>query len=95
LGAYAALTRLPTPLRAPAAVVGEYLRRRHLGARLVPSGAARRTLIARLAGLGIAGGAVCDALIAATAEAHGQELIALDRRAAASYARLGVAARLI
>lgn len=39
---------------------------------------------------GIAGGAVYDALIAATAAEHRAELLSWDRRAAANYERYGV-----
>jgi predicted nucleic acid-binding protein len=39
---------------------------------------------------GIAGGAVYDTLIAATAAQHGAELLSCDRRAAANYERYGV-----
>ncbi len=40
---------------------------------------------------GVVGGAVYDALIATTAAAHGGTLISNDRRAQATYERLGVA----
>jgi hypothetical protein len=48
-------------------------------------------LIAELANLGIAGGAVYDALIAATARGAGGTLLMCDRGARLTYERLGVA----
>jgi toxin FitB len=49
----------------------------------------------RLGGLGLAGGAVYDGLIALTARAAGAELISLDRRAVATYHQCGAVARLL
>ncbi len=48
-----------------------------------------------LAQLRIAGGAVYDALIAATARAHDATLLTLDRCATIGYDRLGVPYELI
>jgi predicted nucleic acid-binding protein len=39
---------------------------------------------------GITGGAVYDALVAATAAEHDAELLSCDRRAAATYERFGI-----
>lgn len=50
----------------------------------------RRTLVERLAGLSISGGAVYDAVVAATADHHGRALLSCDGRAARTYDRLGV-----
>ena len=47
-------------------------------------------LVGRMAAAGISGGAVYDALIALTVEAHGGTLVSLDTRAAATYSRCGV-----
>jgi predicted nucleic acid-binding protein len=54
-----------------------------------------RALIPRLVELGIGGGASYDALVAATARAAGATLVSCDRRAAATYERLGTAFRLL
>jgi predicted nucleic acid-binding protein len=45
--------------------------------------------------LGIAGGAIYDALVGATARAHGLLLLSRDRRAKATYDLLGVRVHLI
>ena len=90
LETYAVLTRLP----APAGVSAE------IAARLLKGNFARRilptprglplSLLAELSSLGIAGGAVYDALIAATVRAANIQLVTADRRAAATYERMGV-----
>jgi predicted nucleic acid-binding protein len=79
LESYSVLTRLPEPFRAEPALVAEYLRESE-----------RRELVGRLAGLSIAGGAVYDALVAATAVHHGHRLLTCDARAMTTYERLGV-----
>jgi hypothetical protein len=48
-------------------------------------------LVDELARLGVASGATYDALIALTAAGDGRVLLTRDRRAAATYSRLGVA----
>jgi predicted nucleic acid-binding protein len=47
-------------------------------------------LLGRLAQLGIAGGAVYDALVAAAAVEHGLPLVTRDRRATETYRALDV-----
>jgi predicted nucleic acid-binding protein len=47
-------------------------------------------LLARAAELGIAGGAVYDALVAETARRAGTTLLTRDRRAIAVYEKIGV-----
>jgi predicted nucleic acid-binding protein len=91
LETYSVLTRLPEPQRAAPALVAEYLREDFSGKRLSLPDGARRGLLDRLAGLSIAGGAVYDALIGATAEHYGYRLLSCDRRAEPVYARLGIA----
>ena len=54
-----------------------------------------RDLIQDLAQLGIAGGAVYDALIALTARSVDGALVTRDTRAAATYARLRVSVEMI
>lgn len=90
LETYSVLTRLPEPFRATPSLVAEYLREDFSGARLVLSEEDRRTAIERFAGLGIAGGAVYDALVGHTADCHGRSLLSCDRRAARTYERLGI-----
>jgi predicted nucleic acid-binding protein len=87
---YSVLTRLPEPLRAEPQLVAEYLRDDYPGRRMILPKSQRRAWVARLAQLGIAGGAVYDALVAATAAHNGYRLLSCDRRAAATYERLGV-----
>jgi predicted nucleic acid-binding protein len=48
-----------------------------------------------LARLGVAGGAVHDALVGAAARAHGQPLLSRDRHAWPIYDALGVEVRII
>ncbi len=90
LESYSVLTRLPEPLRAEPKLVAEHLREDYPGRRMVLSESERCKLIAWLAQLSIAGGAVYDALVAATAAHHGYRLLSCDRRAAATYERIGV-----
>jgi predicted nucleic acid-binding protein len=90
LETYSVLTRLPEPQRAAPGLVAEYLRKDYSGKRLSLPDASRSGLIDRLAGLKIAGGAVYDALVGATAAHHGYRLLSCDRRAKAVYERLGI-----
>ena len=90
LESYSVLTRLPEPLRAEPKLVAEYLREDYPGRRMILPEPERRALVTRLARLSIAGGAVYDAIVAATAAHHGYRLISCDRRAASIYNRLGV-----
>lgn len=96
LEAYSVLTRLPERVRAPAELVRQYLEEANFGAVWVGlSGEQQRTLLLRLPALGIAGGSVYDALIAATAAVHEAKLLSLDARAAVVYERLGTAYELL
>ena len=52
--------------------------------------AALRLALGRLEELGVSGGATYDGLIAMTAAAEGATLVTLDKRALATYARVGV-----
>jgi predicted nucleic acid-binding protein len=90
LEAYSVLTRLPEPLRAEPSFVSEYLREDFSGERMVLPQPERRSLVQRLAGLSISGGAVYDASVAAAAEYHGRTLLSCDRRAARTYEKLGI-----
>lgn len=90
LETYSVLTRLPAPHRAEAEVVRDFLRTRFTRPYLGLSPKAHREFVLALPDFGIAGGAVYDALAAATAAAHGAELLSCDRRAALTYERCGV-----
>jgi len=93
LETYSVLTRLPAPHRVAAEVAAMYLRLRFSGEPLVLPASAQRSLVSRFASMGIAGGAVYDALVAATAAHHGVVLVTLDARAEPTYARIGVTSR--
>jgi predicted nucleic acid-binding protein len=88
----AALSRMPEGQRLAPAVVLEWLQLR-FGSRwlALPAAAARRALRTAVEH-GIRGGALYDALIAATAGHHGHTLISADRRAAPVYSALGAQA---
>jgi len=86
---FSVLTRLPPPARlTPAAalrlIAASFPNGRFLGARRAG------LLLARLAGLGIAGGSVYDALVGAAALEHDLTLASRDRRALGTYRELGV-----
>ena len=86
---FSVLTRLPAPARrGPKAVqrllADNFPATRYLGER------AASDLLERLAGLDIAGGAVYDALVGATAAHHDLLLLTRDRRAADTYRALDV-----
>lgn len=87
---FSVLTRLPDPHRVSASDAHSAIAALPWQVIQLP---ADRVLavIAELGRRGIVGGAVYDALIAATATAHGATLVSHDRRAQATYERLGVA----
>jgi predicted nucleic acid-binding protein len=86
----AALSRMPEGQRLSPVVVLGWLERRFPTTWLtLPAAATRRGL--RIAvDSGIRGGALYDALIAATAAHHKYALVSADRRAAAVYGAVGV-----
>ena len=88
------LTRLPSPHRRTPAAVARLLAHNFPGSRFLSAEGAQR-LHARLASLGIAGGAAYDALVAATAAEHGITLATRDRRAAQTYRALDIDFELI
>lgn len=91
---FSVLTRLPPPARRTPAAVAQLLARNFPGSRFLSAQGAQR-LHARLAELGIAGGAVYDALVAAAAAEHGITLATRDRRASETYRALQVDFELI
>jgi predicted nucleic acid-binding protein len=90
LEAYSVLTRLPEPFQIASSEMAAYLGARYPGSRLSLPDSERRGLVARLAQRRIFGGAVYDALVAATAAHHGCRLLSCDRRAAKTYEGLGI-----
>lgn len=91
---YSVLTRLPGDARLvphDAAVLLE----QNFGPPVLVDEATTRTLASVLAPLGIAGGAVYDALIALAARGAGMTLATRDRRATSTYGALDVDVELI
>ena len=86
---YSVLTRLPPPARRRPGEVARVLAHDFAASRFLDPGA-NQALAARLAGLGIAGGAVYDALVGAAARHHGLPLATRDARAASVYRALEV-----
>jgi predicted nucleic acid-binding protein len=86
---FSVLTRLPPPARRSASTVWQLIVRAFPDSRHLPEQAAA-DLPERLAALGIAGGAVYDALVGATAAHHHLPLASRDRRAADTYRLLDV-----
>jgi predicted nucleic acid-binding protein len=93
LEVYAVLTRMPAPHRVAGPIVGDYLRRSFPDGPLTLPHARQARLIDELVRLGISGGASYDGVIAIVAKHHGRELVTLDRRARATYDRVGVGVR--
>jgi predicted nucleic acid-binding protein len=90
LESYSVLTRLPAPGRVSPAAAAQLLTRAFAGRYVALSVDEQEALVSELSRLGIMGGAVYDALIAATAMRHGLTLRTLDERAAATYDAIGV-----
>lgn len=86
---YSVLTRLPGDLRLTPADAAKLLAAR-FSPPLLLARARLAKLPATLAGLGIAGGAVYDALVALAAAEHGASLATRDARAVATYELVGV-----
>lgn len=86
----AALSRMPEGQRLAPAVVLEWLERRFRTRWLGLSAAHARRSLRTAVEHGIRGGALYDALIAATAAHHGHTLVSADRRAAPAYWAFGV-----
>lgn len=85
---------MPPPNRRTPQAVARLLAHNFPGSRFLSTQGAER-LHARLAELGIAGGAVYDALVAAAAAEHGITLATRDRRAAETYRALKIDFELI
>ncbi len=87
------LTRLPSGLAQPLGRVSEALARLFPEAPLQLPASRYHDLLEALGRSGLRGGAVYDALIAATAAHHGATLLTLDGRASSTYAVVGAAVR--
>ena len=85
---YSVLTRLPGDLRLSGADAVRLLTARFEPPLMLSAKAGRR-LPETLAGMGIVGGAVYDALVALAALEHGAELATRDARARDTYERVG------
>jgi len=93
--AYSVLTRLPPPHRAPADLVAAFLAERFPEAPLVLPARAHLELVEMSARNGLAGGAIYDALIAATARHAGATLLTRDQRARSIYEGMQVRYELV
>jgi predicted nucleic acid-binding protein len=91
---FSVLTRLPPPNRRTPRAVARLLAHNFPNSRFLSAHGAEQ-LHARMAELGIAGGAVYDALVAAAAAEHGITLATRDRRAAYTYRVLDIDFELI
>lgn len=86
---YSVLTRLPGDARLSASDAARLLDARFTTP-LTLSGQAARVVHATLSGLGLAGGAVYDGLVALAAKEHGMALATRDARARGTYDAVGV-----
>ena len=91
---FSILTRLPAPARRGPGAVARLLAHNFPASRFL-SGDGAAELLASLGPLGIAGGAVYDALVGAAAAQHGLTLLTRDHRAVETYRRLNVAFALL
>lgn len=92
---YSVLTRLPPPHRVTAEVVVGYLVEKFSEPWLTLSAAEHSTLLREASAKGITGGALYDAVIAATARKAGATLLTRDHRAIRVYDALDVPHRLV
>jgi predicted nucleic acid-binding protein len=90
LETFSVLTRLPPPHRVAPEVVHALLTRQFRQAPLVLPARAHRDLLDESLRLQIRGGAIYDALIAATARGAGATLLTRDQRARRIYEVMGV-----
>jgi toxin FitB len=81
---------LPPPHRAPPGLVAAFLVERFTEPPLALPAREHLRVVEQAAGGGITGGAIHDALIAATVRHAKAHLLTRDRRAAATYERFGV-----
>lgn len=93
--ATSSLSRMPRGQRVAAGVVRSALEAMFPGDWLAPAPAESRAALATAVAADVRGGALYDALIAATAAAAGVRLVSLDRRALPVYARMGADVELL
>lgn len=86
---FSVLTRLPPPARRLPGDVSRMLTHNFPHSRFLDS-RTQRALTNRVVELGIAGGAIYDALVGAAANQHGLTLVTRDRRAIPTYRSLDV-----
>lgn len=84
------LSRMPEPYRMMPTVVMDALDRISTSPWLALDAASQHACLRRAVAEGLSGGALYDALIAATAREHGARLISADRRARDAYEAMGV-----
>lgn len=95
LESFSVLTRLPVPHRASADVVEAFLSERFADPLLTLRERDYRGLLSIAVAAGLVGGAVYDALIAATARRADALLLTRDRRALPTYEKIGVRYELV
>lgn len=86
---YSVLTRLPAPQRLSAATALRLIETNFPETRRLPA-SSLSGLLSELAGHGIAGGSVYDALVGAAARHHRLRLVSSDARAMSVYRLLGL-----
>jgi predicted nucleic acid-binding protein len=91
---FSVLTRLPPPSRRTPAAVQRLMASNFPHSRFLDASATAK-LLEELAAVGIAGGAVYDALVGAAAREHGAGLATRDRRALETYRALAVRVEVI
>jgi toxin FitB len=84
------LSRMPEPLRVTPRVVLDGLAHDYPAPWLTLTGLDQQAFLGRAVDAGLRGGALYDALIAATAREHGATLLSADRRAQEAYEAIGV-----
>jgi predicted nucleic acid-binding protein len=95
LESYSVLTRLPPPHRFAPKLVGELLAAHFPGPPLTLPGRQQKSLIAFAIEANVTGGAIYDALVAATAKQAGATLLTRDRRAIPVYELVGASFRFV
>ncbi len=86
------LSRMPERLRVTARVVLDGLAHDYPSPWLTLTGLDQQAFLDRAVDAGLRGGALYDALIAATAREHGATLLSVNRRAREAYEAIGVEA---
>jgi predicted nucleic acid-binding protein len=89
LETFSVLTRLPPPHRAAPEIVAAFLDTRFAQLPLTLPSPRYREIVTSVVAAGLTGGAIYDALIAATAKAARATLLTRDRRALSVYERIG------